>query len=184
MTCSTARANSRRSLAGSSRRGNTPGVTRRHHRLPPCSRSRARRLPVTHQRRSTNWIGWLQSHPRFFGALRMLIGAGLGVDVVVGNHDVELARHEVQARFAALAGQDGWSVRRPLSRLDSTTGSCTYRASSMPSMGTIITTSIRSIGRCTPSSQIGWSVRSRPDSIPRDCCSERAGSAVRRDAHC
>ena len=55
-----------------------------------------------------------RSHPRFFGALRMLIGAGLGVDVVVGNHDVELARHEVQARFAALAGQDGWSGTSPL----------------------------------------------------------------------
>lgn len=54
-----------------------------------------------------------RSHPRVFGALQRLIGAGLSVDVVVGNHDVELARPEVQARFAALVGRHGWSGAAP-----------------------------------------------------------------------
>ena len=41
-------------------------------------------------------------HPEFFAALGSFIGAGYRLDIVPGNHDVELTRHTVQARFREL----------------------------------------------------------------------------------
>lgn len=53
------------------------------------------------------------AHPQFFDAVAKLLDAGLDVDVVVGNHDVELARPEVQQQFAALVGRPTWSPSMP-----------------------------------------------------------------------
>lgn len=48
------------------------------------------------------------AHPAVFAALRRLLADGIAVDVVAGNHDVELARPDVQAGLTAfLAGAGG-----------------------------------------------------------------------------
>lgn len=44
-------------------------------------------------------------HPEFFAALGRFAGAGFPVEIVCGNHDIELIREPVQRRFRELVGE-------------------------------------------------------------------------------
>ena len=50
------------------------------------------------------------AHPKVFEALSTTAGRGIGIDIVVGNHDVELARPSVQNRLRALLAPSGESA--------------------------------------------------------------------------
>jgi hypothetical protein len=47
------------------------------------------------------------AHPRVFAALSAALAQGVGIDIVIGNHDVELARPAVQRRLRALLTPPG-----------------------------------------------------------------------------
>jgi UDP-2,3-diacylglucosamine pyrophosphatase LpxH len=47
------------------------------------------------------------AHPRVFAALSAALEQGVGIDIVIGNHDVELARPAVQRRLRALLTPPG-----------------------------------------------------------------------------
>jgi UDP-2,3-diacylglucosamine pyrophosphatase LpxH len=47
------------------------------------------------------------AHPMVFGALAATLASGTPVDVVIGNHDVELTRPAVQDKLRALLGDHG-----------------------------------------------------------------------------
>ena len=50
-----------------------------------------------------------RGHPGFFAALGEFAAAGFPVDVLPGNHDIELIRPATQERFKALVGEAaGW----------------------------------------------------------------------------
>jgi UDP-2,3-diacylglucosamine pyrophosphatase LpxH len=46
-------------------------------------------------------------HPEFFEGLGGFVAAGHGLDIVPGNHDIELVRPAVQERFRALVAESG-----------------------------------------------------------------------------
>ncbi len=50
-------------------------------------------------------------HPRFFEALGRFVAAGFPLDVVPGNHDIELLRPAVQAGFAEIIARSGGGSR-------------------------------------------------------------------------
>ncbi len=49
-------------------------------------------------------------HPAVFGALRRLLGAGIPLDIVPGNHDIELMRPSAQERLGALLSEGSHQV--------------------------------------------------------------------------
>lgn len=48
-----------------------------------------------------------RGHPRFFAALGAWVAAGFGLDVLPGNHDVEMVRPSSQRQFVELVAQAG-----------------------------------------------------------------------------
>jgi UDP-2,3-diacylglucosamine pyrophosphatase LpxH len=48
-----------------------------------------------------------RGHPRFFAALGEWVAAGFGLDVMPGNHDIELVRPSLQTRFVELVAAAG-----------------------------------------------------------------------------